>query len=202
MGAEVLEAAVVRCLREIRQDPVAPARCGTAAKQVLALWRGLGRQDIDWFADRVVLVARAAQMSRHKLFARDVRAEGWPDGIDRTNDVATICVQRRWDERLAVAERWARDSGRLSEPRPGVEVAMALRRRWVERGSTTWQPLDPPRTMFAEYLDILRHSIETKLSGPARAAALAEAERLAELEPTSGSVTAVVAAALRWLGEW
>lgn len=102
-----VQALVLRAVEEITQRSVAPARCASHAKEILSLWRSLGCPEPCELAEEIALVARAARESAARLFARDVRAEGWPGGVDRRHSVATLCVHRRWDERLAVAREWA-----------------------------------------------------------------------------------------------
>jgi hypothetical protein len=146
----------VRALRELRQAPVDPDRAGTAAGELLRLWRAIGRPPIEDFADDVALVARAAQVSRKPIFSRDVRGEGTGGDLqNRMNDVGTLTVQRRWDDRLVAAREWEEKTGRRVDG-----VALCLRQRWPERGHPeAWERLDPPRPLVEEYLRIARQAV-------------------------------------------
>lgn len=97
---------------------VDPKRGATLTKPVVTLWRALGMPDYDEFERDVRLVAEWAKVSKHRLAARDIRAEGWDDGIDRSKSVTTICVQRRFLDRLEVAQAWAANG-----KRDGADVA-------------------------------------------------------------------------------
>lgn len=91
---------------------VDPKRGATLTKPVVTLWRALGRPDYNEFERDVRLVAEWAKVSKHRLAARDIRAEGWDDGIDRSKSVTTICVQRRFLDRLEAAQEWAANGKR------------------------------------------------------------------------------------------
>ena len=80
-------------------DPAAK----TDATQVLALWTGLGRPPLTQFEEDAEKVANAFHHSKASIFARNVRAEGWKEGTDRSRSVATFCVLKSWEERLRVA---------------------------------------------------------------------------------------------------
>lgn len=86
--------------------PGNPERAGTAARDVLGLWRAVGCPLIPAFRDELLLVIEAAKDCPDPLFARDIRAEGWPDGTDRHRDLSTLCRRDRWDVRLDAATRW------------------------------------------------------------------------------------------------
>ena len=102
---------VVEAIRLIRRKQPNPDRCGTDAKAVRSLWRSLGWQPPAEFLADVGLVADAAHDCPDPLFARDIRAEGWTGGTDRSSSVATVCVQDRWTARLDRARQWR--AGRL-----------------------------------------------------------------------------------------
>lgn len=91
----------------------------TSAKPVMALWRALGKPDPDQFKEQLVLVAEAGHRCPHQVFARDIRAEGWKGRETRQYDVTTLSVQRRWDERLRVAEQWEAEGRPEWGTRPG-----------------------------------------------------------------------------------
>jgi hypothetical protein len=91
---------------------VDPKRGATLTKPVVTLWRALGRPDYNEFERDVRLVAEWAKVSKHRLAARDIRAEGWDDGIDRSKSVTTICVQRRVLDRLEAAQEGAANGKR------------------------------------------------------------------------------------------
>ena len=81
---------------------------------MLTLWRGLGKPDLEEFQRQVCLVAEWAQQAPDEEAAREIRAEGWADGTDRSRKVGNICRQRppgqsggaTWDDRLLLAEVW------------------------------------------------------------------------------------------------
>ena len=99
-------AAVMECLTAVKQKTLNPSRQGTDAKQVIALWKAQGWPPPDEFTAEFALVATAARECPHKLFARDMRAEGWADGTDRSRHVRTLCVQASWTDRLEAAQEW------------------------------------------------------------------------------------------------
>jgi hypothetical protein len=174
---------VIRCLREIREAPVVVGRCGTDAKEVLGLWRALERPDLGWFADRLTLVARAAQISATKVFARDVRAEGWPEGADRTNHVGTLTTRKRWADRLSEAEEWAKTSDRVRDG-----VAYCRRRRWTVKGDrNSWVLLDPYAPLFEEYARIARDAAV----GEALVAEVADRRATKELDDSAATTELV-----------
>lgn len=112
-------AMVIDSIEAITGRPPDPARCATDAKSLLSLWRAVGRPPPEEFARDVELVAMAARDCPDPLFARDVRAEGWPDGVDRHRSVATLAVHRRWNERLEAARRWqAQERGEREQKDP------------------------------------------------------------------------------------
>jgi hypothetical protein len=202
-----LEAVVVRCLREIRQAPVNPEKCATAAAQVIGLWSAVGHPDVDEFADELVLVARAAQMSREPLFARDIRAENWPEGVDRTHNVDTICRRDKWDSRLQAAKRWAEASGRIGAGGGGAAggVALAKRQRWMEpwkHGS--WMPVegDEPQTLHGAYLRCAKTLFEQELAAVPLDMAVEKLVKLDGLRGVSADLTAIVRLALDETGMW
>ena len=65
---------------------------------------------------QMLLIVAAMKHCPQQIFARDVRAETWPDGTDRSTFWGTLIVQRRWSDRLSVAEKWDR------EGRPGAKA--------------------------------------------------------------------------------
>ncbi len=99
--------AVLTCIGEAKQRPVNPARTGTDAKTVLALWRATGKPDAAGFGDDLRTVIRWARESPDKLAARDIRAEGWEGGTDRHADLSTLCRQDKWSARVDAARKWA-----------------------------------------------------------------------------------------------
>jgi hypothetical protein len=97
---------VARVAEAVLGRPFIP-KCGkTVGKEVLALWTSLGKPAPGDLASEMELIAEAAKDCPYPLFANDVRWEGRSDGVDRSRSVATLCVQRRFDERLAEAKRW------------------------------------------------------------------------------------------------
>lgn len=97
----------------------APARAKTAVSPVMALWTALGRPPLDEFVVDYRLVAKAARECSDGIFAKDIRGGGQQDGVDRSRSPATLSVQSRWDERLAVARKWVRP--RKTQPDAPVE---------------------------------------------------------------------------------
>lgn len=103
-------AAVVRCIGSITERPVDVNRCKGDADEVLKLWRGLSHPPLKEFVAEVGLVAAAARSCPDGLFAHDIRSEG-REGKDRSRSVATLCVLRRWNERLDTARAWKEKQG-------------------------------------------------------------------------------------------
>lgn len=98
-----------------------PDRVGTDAGSILALWRRVGRPEPRGFAEDFGMVCEWAQLSGDPLAARDIRAEGWADGRDRSREIVTLARQDRWSSRLDAARAWD-ERGRVS---PRVEPAPA-----------------------------------------------------------------------------
>lgn len=99
--------AVLACIGEVRQRPINPARTGTDAKTILALWRALGKPEAQNLRDDLLTVIRWARESSDKLAARDIRAEGWEGGTDRHGDLSTLCRQDKWSARVEAARAWS-----------------------------------------------------------------------------------------------
>ena len=101
---------LVQVVMDVRNEVLgtmgSPDSCGTASKAVLGLWKAVGYPDLESFGRDLKLVAEAARDCPDRVFARDIRAEGWPDGTDRHRDLGTICRQDRWDVRLVTARAW------------------------------------------------------------------------------------------------
>lgn len=119
---------VVRALEAIRQRQIDHERCANDAKHVLALQKATGTP---WeeLADSIALVARWAQESHDGQAVNDIRGirpDGETWGPDRSRAVATICVHKRWDDRLDAARRWEA-RGCTDEPRPRGPPAQARR---------------------------------------------------------------------------
>ena len=134
-GRHEVLAAVVHAIEQITQRTCNPHRCQTDAKHVLALqkatntpWPELSRQ--------VEQVAEWARDSNDPLAARDIRAEGWDNGTDRSRSVSTLCVQSRWADRLRAAEEWHTPPVPVPRPvydeRPPPKLP-SLRAAWEER---------------------------------------------------------------------
>ena len=113
-----LFAAIVYGIEQVTQGIVSPTRTKTNGRPLLSLWRALECPPLDEWRAEVELVARACRECPHKLFASDVRWEGDPDGFDRSRSVATVCVQRRWEERLQAARAWDGAGGALGDTAP------------------------------------------------------------------------------------
>jgi hypothetical protein len=110
----------------IRQKPVKPERCGTDAKALVGLWRALGRPPPADFATDIAAVAQWAREAPDKQAARDIRAEGWADGVDRSRSVATLSRRDRWADRLDAARAWrARQDAPAAGPAPADDPAAA-----------------------------------------------------------------------------
>ena len=86
---------------------IAPKSAKTLAAPVLSLLRALDWPDLATFEADALLLASAAQRCPEPLFARSLRAEGWPEGTDRSRSVRTLMVQDAWDERVEAARKWA-----------------------------------------------------------------------------------------------
>lgn len=117
-------AMVVRCIEPVRGKLPNPARCGTDAKPILALWRCLGRPPPEEFAADFRTVAEWAALSPHPAAARDIRAEGWAEGQDRSRDVTTLARQDRWQSRLDAARAWEANGRTSTKPVTATGVPM------------------------------------------------------------------------------
>lgn len=113
----------------IRGEAAKPDRCATDARVVLGLWRVLGHPPPAEMAADLGAVIEWAQRAPDPLAARDIRAEGWADGTDRSRSLDTICRRNQWGDRLAAARRWAQD-GKPTRPaapsKPPSKAASAL----------------------------------------------------------------------------
>lgn len=83
-----------------------PDECATDAKEILGLWRTVGYPAPSTMARDLGDVVEWAQRSPDRLAARDIRAEGWAEGVDRSRAIGTLCVRRSWGDRLAAAKDW------------------------------------------------------------------------------------------------
>lgn len=110
-----IEALVLGVLAVVRGKPVNPSRCGTDAKEILGLWRALDKPPPAELQAELMLVAEWARFSADRAAARDIRAEGWEGGTDRSRSLGTLCRRDRWGDRLAAAQAWDR-KGRPGEP--------------------------------------------------------------------------------------
>jgi hypothetical protein len=141
-------AMVLAVIAEVRQAVINSARCATDAKCILALWRALGRPPPSDLAAELVTVAAWARSAPDKLAARDIRAEGWPDGVDRHRDVATLCRQDRWQARLDAAQSWQaagrpeHDQAKREEDRICLAIGLGVIRSQYDYLDPSWQP--PP----------------------------------------------------------
>jgi len=117
-------AGVLTIMHSIRGRPVLQRRVGADANRVLQLWKALDRPPIEELVEDVQLVAAAARASPDPKFARDLRAEGWPEGRDRSSEVVTICDPLRWGDRLEAATRWREQEDRATRQRPGEELSV------------------------------------------------------------------------------
>jgi hypothetical protein len=81
--------------------------CSRAAGQaILGLWRYLGFPELNLFESDAKIVAIAAHKCPDKRFSRDIRAEGWADGINREKVPSTVLRQDRFEMRLEIAKEW------------------------------------------------------------------------------------------------
>lgn len=121
--AAMVLAIVAEHRRPADLDPSAPTpeiagdvRCKGDAKTVLALWSYLERPPLGEFAAEVIAVIRAAKPGGcpHRKFARDIRAEGWPEGTDRHRDLESVLRHARWADRLEMAREWAEHPERFT----------------------------------------------------------------------------------------
>lgn len=122
--------AVIGAIEETRGRPPNPSGCATDAREVLGLWKALGRPAPSTFGADARLVARWAQDAPDRLAARDIRAEGWAEGTDRSRSLATLCRRDKWGDRLAAAQAWdARGRPHRSEVATGPPARAAPGRR-------------------------------------------------------------------------
>lgn len=149
-----LAEAVLVCIAEVKQRPVNPARTGTDAKTIVALWRREGKPDPETFRMDLLTVIRWARESTDKLAARDIRAEGWPDGVDRHADLSTLTRQDKWSVRLDAARKWA------NAPTPAPEAVAA---------GVDWQEMEAARDTVAKAIlgggEIIHRDARTVLLG-------------------------------------
>lgn len=145
-----------------KPDDVNLDRCGTAARPIFALWTALGMPPPDELRDDLCLVVRWARLSPDRLAARDIRGEGWEGAPNRCGDLSTLCVQGRWDARLAAARLWHRDGAtRAAAPKTdtgGTEAWEACEAliRHVSRGD----PIPEGRTAHeARLLDVFARCV-------------------------------------------
>lgn len=124
-------ASAIHAVQQGRQQPL--ARLGTSARSVLGLWRALGRPNLQELAAEISLVAAWARESPDRLAARDIRAEGWAEGTDRSRALTTLVVQRSWADRLAAAQAWdgrgrpqVTPASPAARPNPAGRFATAL----------------------------------------------------------------------------
>lgn len=125
-------------------------RCKGDAKTVLALWSYLERPPLGEFAADVIAVIRAAQPGGcpHRKFARDIRAEGWPEGTDRHRDLDSVLRHARWADRLEMAREWSANPTAYAAALPAVRPARGEYRSiadLVAEASAIPDPANPPR---------------------------------------------------------
>lgn len=113
--ASALSDAVCSILHDVTGSEINPARAGTGAKEVLKVWRALEYPDLDSLVMDFRALSEAARSCPDPLFARDIRAEGWADGRDRSRDISTLCVLRKWEDRQRVARLWKQQAARRDE---------------------------------------------------------------------------------------
>lgn len=151
----VSRAGLVRAVAEVLEVIQGrPGASATAAKPVLSLWKALEYPPLRGLVGDLRLIAEAAHDCPDRLFARDIRAEGWPDGVNREHDPTTICRHDRWDARLQAARAWeaagkptARDSPASARASPEDPFEAALRRRQQRRSA---HPDDDPQLIHPE----------------------------------------------------
>ena len=107
---------VLLVVAEVRQKPANPSSCATDAKTILALWSALGKPPPEAFGRDLALVAEWARLSTDRLAARDIRAEGWRDGVDRSRKLQTLCRRESWGDRLDAARAWKAAQTRTVAP--------------------------------------------------------------------------------------
>lgn len=128
-------------------------RYSTAGKACLDFYRQV-REDYDddpiaWAMD-VCMVVKWAQQSTDKQASKDIRAEGWADGTDRSRDIGTLLRRERWADRRSMAIRWHDSRGpqiatlrgpeSIQAPSPTLDPCAELQRlvraygeRWSDR---------------------------------------------------------------------
>jgi len=84
-----------------------PKQTKTSGGQLMGLWADIGRPELEKFKNQIRGVARWARESPDPLAKRDIQAEGWNGGVNRSRSVATLTTRKKWDERLAAARDWA-----------------------------------------------------------------------------------------------
>jgi hypothetical protein len=109
---------VCAALEPIRSTSSKPK--SDAANAVMALWSAMSADEGEWLPvdearRRMVLLARAAKQCPHPVFARELRAEDWDRGTDRSSMPASVfrinpppeSGGASWSVRLDIAEQWA-----------------------------------------------------------------------------------------------
>jgi hypothetical protein len=150
----ILGRAIVLVIEAVTGRKPELARCKTEAQPILSLWRALGHPPLGEFLQDAKKIARAARECGDPLFARDVRAEGWEGGVDRSRSVSTLMVQKKWAERLDIAKAWYRKvwiHEEMDKPHSPVRHGISHldgRRKWCSRTgdfvpNEEWTPLEP-----------------------------------------------------------
>jgi hypothetical protein len=111
---------LVVSVREIRQSNRVPSTTSPAAyRPVWRLWQAMGFPAPMEMEAAIELLASAARQCPDPVFSRDIRAEGWKEGKDRSRNVASVCRLEPkegssgadWTQRMETAQDW-HDAGR------------------------------------------------------------------------------------------
>lgn len=130
--AEMVLTVIAEVRRPADLDPDAPTspvatdvRCKGDAKTILALWSYLEHPPIAEFARDLIAVVRAARPGGcpARIFARDIRAEGWEGGEDRHRSLPTLCRRESWERRLEVARDWIEHPERFTAQTPRASTS-------------------------------------------------------------------------------
>ena len=122
-------ALTLRALAAITGSEPNPKRCKTDARRIWALARSLDWPDPAEFEAELLLVADAAKRCPLPLFARDIRAEGWNGGVDRSTHVSTVTVQSKFGDRLRAAQKWLKAPAE-STSKPETDDTSARESAW------------------------------------------------------------------------
>jgi hypothetical protein len=137
-GRGKLFKALLGVLQAVKGVPPNPKRCKSEGQLLLSHWvdtRDGYDHDPEAWAQDLKLVAKWAQESPDPGAAREIRAEGWDGGTNRSRSVANISRRTppprssglTWEERLQAARAWESQATAAST----IEAQPWLERSWA-----------------------------------------------------------------------